>query len=134
MLILYVALLFWLPLVVSHPLSIFSTSPPFEARRPGLFARVRNALISLTPGQSSARTSHLHASEKLGNLLSTPTNAVKERYDKDIVLRFNISTAEEAVALAEAADTLFLDVWDFTAAWADIRLAKDVVSLFVDFA
>jgi extracellular matrix protein 14 len=44
------------------------------------------------------------------------------------VLRFKIRTAEEAKALAEASDILFLDVWEFNDDWADIRVAKDVVS------
>jgi extracellular matrix protein 14 len=44
------------------------------------------------------------------------------------VLRFTIRSAEEAKALAEAADILFLDVWEFNEDWADIRVAKDVVS------
>ena len=51
------------------------------------------------------------------------------RYGQDIVLRFTITTAEEASALAEAADILFLDVWEFNADWVDVRIAKDVVRL-----
>ncbi|OAF57115.1 Putative metallocarboxypeptidase ecm14 [Pseudogymnoascus destructans] len=49
------------------------------------------------------------------------------KYGGDVVLRFNITTLEEEAALAEAADTLFLDVWEFTNNWADIRLAEDDV-------
>ena len=49
------------------------------------------------------------------------------RYGGDVVLRFNIGTEEEARSLAEAADTLLLDVWDFSQDWVDIRLAKDIV-------
>ncbi|KFY48752.1 hypothetical protein V495_01059 [Pseudogymnoascus sp. VKM F-4514 (FW-929)] len=49
------------------------------------------------------------------------------KYGGDVVLRFNITTVEEEAALAEAADTLFLDVWEFTNNWADIRLAEDDV-------
>jgi extracellular matrix protein 14 len=44
-----------------------------------------------------------------------------------VVLRFNLSTPHEEHALAEAADTLFLDVWEFTSNWADIRLREDDV-------
>lgn len=50
------------------------------------------------------------------------------RYGRDVVLRFNVTTEDEAASLAEAADVLFLDVWDFTEDWLDVRLAKDVVS------
>jgi extracellular matrix protein 14 len=49
------------------------------------------------------------------------------QYSEDVVLRFKIRAVEEASALAEAADTLFLDVWEFNDDWADIRLSKDVV-------
>lgn len=45
----------------------------------------------------------------------------------DVVLRFNLSTPAEEKALAEVADTLFLDVWEFTNNWADIRLREDGV-------
>ncbi|KAF2736276.1 hypothetical protein EJ04DRAFT_433493 [Polyplosphaeria fusca] len=49
------------------------------------------------------------------------------RYGEDIVMRFNISTSQEASALADAADILFLDVWEFNEDWVDLRIAKDVV-------
>ncbi|KAF2763473.1 hypothetical protein EJ05DRAFT_507062 [Pseudovirgaria hyperparasitica] len=48
-------------------------------------------------------------------------------YGQDVVLRFSISSAEEAQSLAEASNILFLDVWDFGQTWADIRIAKDVI-------
>lgn len=50
------------------------------------------------------------------------------QYGGDVVLRFNISTSDEEAALSEAADTLFLDVWEFNNNWADIRLREDDVS------
>lgn len=73
-------------------------------------------------------------------VLKTPTHlkksssrtpaSVKARYNKDVVLRFNMSTPEEVAALEGAADTLFLDVWAFTTTWADIRIAEsDLPSL-----
>ena len=49
------------------------------------------------------------------------------RYGGDVVLRFRIRELDEAKALAEAVNVLFLDVWEFTTEWVDIRLAKDVV-------
>ena len=58
-----------------------------------------------------------------------PTNLLA-RYGGDVVLRFNITTPLEEEKLAEAADTLFLDVWEFTSNWADIRLSQDDVSIF----
>lgn len=64
--------------------------------------------------------------------LSRPTNTqlpatLLAKYGGDVVLRFNLSTPQEEKALAEAADTLFLDVWEFTNNWADIRLRQDDV-------
>ena len=43
------------------------------------------------------------------------------------MFRFAISSEVEAKALKEASNVLFLDIWDFAADWADIRLAADVV-------
>lgn len=60
---------------------------------------------------------------------SGPGRDLIARYGEDIVLRFTIKTAEEASALAEAAEILFLDVWEFNSDWVDIRIAKDVVRL-----
>lgn len=48
-------------------------------------------------------------------------------YGEDVVLRFKVRTAEEVAALAEAVEVLFLDIWEHTEDWADIRVAKDVV-------
>lgn len=64
--------------------------------------------------------------------LSRPSNTqlpatLLAKYGGDVVLRFNLSTPQEEQALAEAADTLFLDVWEFTNNWADIRLRQDDV-------
>ena len=44
-----------------------------------------------------------------------------------MVLRFNVTTQDEAHVLAEVADNLFLDVWAGTKDWVDIRIAKDVL-------
>ena len=35
---------------------------------------------------------------------------------------------DEAKALSQAIHVLFLDIWEFTTHWVDIRLSKDVVS------
>lgn len=50
------------------------------------------------------------------------------RYVNELVLRFNVSTAVEEAALAEAASRLFLDVWAFTDQFVDIRLHADEVT------
>lgn len=74
---------------------------------------------SEAPAASDKHSSSAAAAPLPGTLLA--------KYGGDVVLRFNITTAEEEAALAEAADTLFLDVWEFTHNWADIRLREDDV-------
>jgi hypothetical protein len=56
-----------------------------------------------------------------------PPFTLSVKHSGDVVLRFNLSTPQEEEMLAEAADTLFLDVWEFTNNWADIRLREDEV-------
>lgn len=48
-------------------------------------------------------------------------------YGGDIVVRFNISTPEEAEYMAEAIDNQLLDVWEFSYEWVDVRMAKEEV-------
>ncbi|RDW65342.1 putative metallocarboxypeptidase ecm14 [Coleophoma crateriformis] len=72
------------------------------------------------PGQRKPAVSHAANSNLPTTLLA--------KYGGDVVLRFNLTTAAEEKALAEAADTLFLDVWEFTNNWADIRLREDDVA------
>jgi extracellular matrix protein 14 len=59
---------------------------------------------------------------------AVPDGKLRAQYGEDMVVRFNLSTADEASALAQAADTLFLDIWEFNEDWVDIRIAKHVVS------
>ncbi|MCJ1282258.1 putative metallocarboxypeptidase ecm14 [Xylographa opegraphella] len=59
--------------------------------------------------------------------MSSPPPRVLARYGGDVVLRFRIQKKDEAKALAEAVNVLFLDVWEFNTDWVDIRLAKDVI-------
>ena len=49
------------------------------------------------------------------------------RHGGEIVLRFNITSSDELRSLSTAADTLFLDVWEYTDDWVDIRLSKDIL-------
>lgn len=61
---------------------------------------------------------------------ASPPQSLLSRYGGDMVLRFNVSSADEAKALAEAIDVLILDVWEFTTDWVDIRLSRDIVSFY----
>ncbi|PNS19484.1 hypothetical protein CAC42_7328 [Sphaceloma murrayae] len=64
---------------------------------------------------------------QLGVGWSEPPLATKSQHGLDILLRFNISSADEARKLAEVANYMYLDVWDHTAQWVDIRLAKETL-------
>jgi len=91
------------------------------------FNRARDCVIQNIWRLPSDRGSHA-VNRKVAQRPNPPPKLLA-RYGGDIVLRFNINSIEEAQALAEAVNVLFLDVWEFTAEWADIRLSKDVVSL-----
>ena len=91
---------------------------------------VIETLFRLPPKASTSKldklTSPTSTSKLPGNLLA--------KYGGEIVLRFNLTTPEEERALAEAANTLFLDVWEFTNNWADIRLREDDVRVNLLFS
>lgn len=57
------------------------------------------------------------------------TSKIISQYDNDVVLRFNLSSPEEAKALAEASNILYLDVWSTTRTHADIRMAEAMVCI-----
>lgn len=46
------------------------------------------------------------------------------RYAQDVVLRFNVTTAEEEAALALAAETRFVDVWAVGKGFVDVRFGR----------
>jgi extracellular matrix protein 14 len=105
--------------------SISISNRPHSVKGP--FTRLRDSLIQqiwgIPPGQHEKQASCKHPHPKL----SAPPD-FRARYGGDVVLRFKINTEDEAHALAEVADILYLDVWESTTEWVDIRLAKDVVS------
>ncbi|KAK6501561.1 putative metallocarboxypeptidase ecm14 [Arthrobotrys musiformis] len=109
---------------------------PRESRNS--WSKIRNNLVHriFGSGEKHGRLNHPHYSsgssassggaggqKPLGDTPKVPYS----RYQNDVVLRFNLTTTEEAAALAEAAEILFLDVWSATKDHADIRVDKDVV-------
>ena len=89
-------------------------------------ARVRDGLIEALwpisprspPGRTDANTLQM----------VNPPSKLLARYGGDLVLRFRIGSSGECEALMDAINILFLDVWEFTSDWVDIRISKDVVS------
>ena len=126
--LLCIAWLLYLSVVASHPLSPDLVGSTSALQKLGILANIRSIFSSLGLGQSTFRTDSSSADESfLHSLSGGSAGVLRSHYERDIVLRFNISNTQEAESLAEAADTLFLDIWDSAPEYADIRLAKDVV-------
>ncbi|KKY23340.1 putative zinc carboxypeptidase [Diplodia seriata] len=87
--------------------------------------RVLTALWGPPNTPTAHGTAALDANARGGRV--SPPGKLLARYGDDMVLRFNVSTEYEARKLGEAANTLFLDVWEASENWVDIRIAKDVV-------
>ncbi|RMZ66993.1 putative metallocarboxypeptidase ecm14 [Pyrenophora seminiperda CCB06] len=70
----------------------------------------------------SAEGLNAHAGDNAPD--NAPDDGLVAKYSDHIVLRFTIRTAEEASALASAAHTLRIDVWEFNEDWADLLTYK----------
>jgi extracellular matrix protein 14 len=112
---------------VGHTLPYQTSKSSLRSQRiPHPWTRLRDAIIHKIWGPSPLRKEQSPYLRPYGSTTSTPSS-LRARYGGDVVLRFKVKTAKEARALAEAADTLYLDVWEYAADWVDIRIAKDVV-------
>ena len=113
-----------------------SASQPFQGSRRvhsderKLLTRLRDGIVDSIWRIDPIILSHTSHSRSIP-LISKPPSNLLARFGGDVVLRFAIQSAEEAQALSNAANILFLDVWEFTPKWVDVRLAKDLVCLIV---
>ncbi|KAF3001142.1 hypothetical protein G7054_g5524 [Neopestalotiopsis clavispora] len=57
---------------------------------------------------------------------------LKPNYDRQVVLRFNVSTYEHEAAFRRAADQMLLDIWDFGPSYTDIRIPKNRIRGFLN--
>jgi extracellular matrix protein 14 len=113
--------------LLAGPVAGFPSPSSSSSHQTASWRRLSNRILSFfyspdnTPGVAAAHP------DPLGAVGPYRPNPLAARYGQDIVLRFNISTAEEAKAIAEASEDLYLDVWEFNENWVDIRLSKDTV-------
>ena len=102
------------------PLEFRADQRPLLAPPRSRWTKVRDSVVEAIFGFDHEATKQKQADR------AAPAHNLA-RYGNDVLLRFNVSDAEEVKALAEAADTLLLDVWEYGHDWVDIRLAKDIV-------
>lgn len=99
----------------------FNLDRPADSSNTRLFpflTKLRDSAIELVFGR--------HPTKQAAQ--SPVLNQLRAQYSNQLVLRFNVSTAEEEGALAEAVGRLFLDVWAFTEEYVDVRLHHDEVA------
>jgi extracellular matrix protein 14 len=101
-----------------------------NTKRPWI--RLRDSIIEKIWGISNNKPADSYSVKDA--LRGRPPTKVLTRYGSDVVLRFELREPEEVQALADAVNVLFLDVWDSTDAFVDIRLAQEVVSRLMPLA
>ena len=127
----------FLPLLLAASIPYPPPSLPFQAplhhvrhraSHPSIFNKLRDAVIqAIWEVPSRRQDCNAKSKPKSTTAESSTPQTLLARYGGDVVLRFNITSHEEAKALSEAANVLFLDVWEFNTEWVDIRLGRDVV-------
>lgn len=102
-----------------------TNAPSSRPRETTFISRLCGGLIeALWPHYKSSPS-------KSGRPQESSASKLQSRYGDDVVLRFKIKTAEEAKQFVEAADTLFLDVWEASHDWADVRISKKILPSFL---
>lgn len=113
------------PSISAVPAGSSITSPPplqpirahaSDPRRP--WTRMRDWVIESVWGIRSSPSCHKNGG---------PPSNVRDRYESDVVLRFQLRDSAEAEALAAASQALVLDIWAITSEYVDIRLAREMV-------
>lgn len=127
--------------VTSEPVADQKPSLPFQfpsaalqggpRRESGFWILLRDIFVRSAFGLPNAYDRRgkdiLRSTDSKQSSRTGPPPNLLARYGGDLVLRFKINSVDEAKALAEASNILFLDVWESREDWVDIRIAKDVV-------
>ncbi|KXH30332.1 zinc carboxypeptidase [Colletotrichum salicis] len=80
--------------------------------------RLRNGVVEFVFGPHPAKASHL---------TSHVRTSLRDDHINEVVLRFNLTTADEETAFAAAAARTFLDIWAFNHEFVDVRIRQDNV-------
>lgn len=123
-----VSVAFSIPTTDSTQQSSLRLNDPYSVKEQtfGPFRKLRDSIIERIWSIPSKSAHHSPSSSSP----RTPDH-FRARYGSDVVLRFQLATEDDAKALIQAADILFLDVWEGTNEWVDIRVAKDIVPSFI---
>jgi len=105
-----------------HPLPFFTEKQCSH----GLWTRFRDSVIEAIWGLPGELYNLRNSKDQV---VSAPAKTLS-RYGSDVVLRFRVLDPEEAQALSDAVNILFLDVWASLDALVDIRVAREVVSIY----
>ena len=114
------------PRFPSFPFQVPQRFSQGSGSRP-LLTKLRDGIISRIWSPSPKLRPHICNEKSSTSSTSSPSRKTIARYGGDVVLRFRLETAEETTAFSEAANVLFLDIWEFTNEFVDVRIAKDVV-------
>lgn len=104
---------------------IFSDNTQTSPRSSSFLIKICNGLIEKIWPQ------YKNSASRFSKPQTVSSDKVLSRYGDDVVLRFRIRTQEEAKAFAEAVDTLYLDIWEASKDWADIRISRKVLPSFL---
>jgi extracellular matrix protein 14 len=106
---------------------VAGNAPPPNRGNTALFpflTRLRDDVIEFLFGQHPTKASQSSSSSSPS---SSYKNNIRSQYANELVLRFNISTADEESSLSDAVARLFLDVWAYNGDFVDVRLHSDEV-------
>ncbi|KIW00599.1 uncharacterized protein PV09_07797 [Verruconis gallopava] len=127
--------LFLLAVAVAHVVAVPPAPPgrtPVTTPTPqASWRRLSNWAIAKIWGKCKSNGNANRLATVFHDTSSGGSRRAWSRYGQDIVLRFNISTAEDAIAVGDASRDLYLDVWEFNDNWVDVRLAKNDVPILL---
>ncbi|TGJ84300.1 hypothetical protein E0Z10_g4442 [Xylaria hypoxylon] len=101
-----------------------SPNPQLSASTPASTSTPRSFFRYLFDRFSSILSSHASAGDSLTRWVDDRPRLIEslKGYEDQVVIRFNVSSAQHEAALRTVVDRMLLDVWDFTDSHVDIRI------------